>query len=111
MEKKDLLKKQELAEELGMKFEEATELFSEETLETMKMVNVVGGTEDGDYFGCTVNTVALCGCDESENKKKCGDKDKSYCPCSDKSGDKCDKCADCSTLEPGGDIPTVSPTI
>lgn len=43
MEKKDLLKKQELAEELGMKFDEASELFSEETLETMKMMNYQGG--------------------------------------------------------------------
>lgn len=45
MEKKDLLKKQELAEELGMKFDEASELFSEETLETMRMMNVVGGND------------------------------------------------------------------
>lgn len=43
MEKKDLLKKQELAEELGMKFDEALELFSEETLETMRMMNYQGG--------------------------------------------------------------------
>lgn len=42
MEKKDLLKKQELAEELGMKFDEAAELFSEETLCTMQMGKVSG---------------------------------------------------------------------
>lgn len=43
MNKTDLLKKKELAEQLGMKFEEASELFSDETLETMRMNYVVGG--------------------------------------------------------------------
>lgn len=110
MEKKDLLKKQELAEELGMKFDEASELFSEETLETMRMMNVVGGSGDGDNnvdrCGCTVNSVDRCGCGESTNKN-C--KDKTYCPCTDKSGDKCDKCSTTST--PGEVTPTSTPTI
>ncbi len=72
--KKNLLKKQELAEELGMRFDEASELFSEETLETMKMMNVVGGSE---------NTVNNCygencveGCDSSTNNDNCKDKSK-----------------------------------
>ena len=43
MKKEELLKKKELAEQLGMKFEEASELFSDETLETMRMNYVVGG--------------------------------------------------------------------
>lgn len=42
MEKKDLLKKQKLAEELGMKFDEVSELFSEETLCSMQMVKFQG---------------------------------------------------------------------
>ena len=35
--------KELMIEEIGMKFEEAIELFSDETLESMAMVNIVGG--------------------------------------------------------------------
>lgn len=35
--------KQLMIEEIGMKFDEAVELFSDETLESMVMVNIVGG--------------------------------------------------------------------
>ncbi len=77
MKKNNLLKKQELAEELGMKFDEASELFSEETLETMKMVNVVGGSED------TVNNCyggnCVEGCDSSPKNGDCGIKTKGSC--------------------------------
>lgn len=69
MESKDLLKKQELAEELGMKFDEASVLFSEETLETMRMMNVVGGSDEvhsncqGAYCGNCVT-----GCEGAKNE-------------------------------------------
>ena len=92
--KKDLLKKQELAEELGMKFDEASELFSEETLETMRMVNITGGSTEGDNTvercGCVENNVERCGCDESDKGKKC-DLEKENCGfnCHTKGGDKC----------------------
>lgn len=112
MEKKDLLKKQELAEELGMKFEEASELFSEETLETMRMMNVVGGSGDGDNTvdrcGCTVNNVERCGCDESTKGKKCEQVKNDCGSCYSKGADKCDKC---STSEPEEETPTTSPMI
>ncbi len=95
MKKKDLLKKQELAEKLGMKFDEASELFSEESLETMKMINIMGGSAEGDNYvercGCTtVNNVPLCGCVPA----KSGCDAKSYCGlgCYTKGADKCDKC-------------------
>ncbi len=90
MESKDLLKKQELAEELGMKFDEAAVLFSQETLETMRMMNVVGGSDDaanncsggycvegcgGTNNGCkpkeSCGTNIGCGNDTEVNGKKC----------------------------------------
>ncbi len=80
MESKDLLKKQELAEELGMKFDEAAVLFSEETLGTMRMMNVVGGSDDvhsncqGAYCG---NCVAGC---EGAKTKKCDNSKQSCSP-------------------------------
>ena len=91
MDSKDLLKKQELAEELGMKFDEASVLFSEETLETMRMMNVVGGSDDGannchggycvegcggTHNGCKTkegcNVFIGCGNDTEVHGKKCG---------------------------------------
>lgn len=119
MEKKDLLKKQKLAEELGMKFDEASELFSGETLETMKMINVVGG--DGDVIkNCEGGHCGNCvsGC---SNKKKCNQhKDKDTCPTDNNINVKGYACVgqttspeeelptselegDLSTSEPGGD--------
>lgn len=107
MEKKDLLKKQELAEELGMKFEEATELFSEETLETMKMVNVVGGSEDESNSNCEgANCVERCGCSVNNNKKCSCTRDHCGIICSDKSGTKCDKCEQTTEPEPGSETTT-----
>ncbi len=41
---------QELVDQIGMRFDEATELFSEETLESMAMSYVVGGATNN---GCT----------------------------------------------------------
>lgn len=85
MQKKDLLKKQELAEELGMKFEEISELFSEETLDTMKMANIVGG--EGDIVkNCEGGNCGNCapGCDKSSKGTKCNNKikncEKASCP-------------------------------
>lgn len=82
MEKKDLLKKQELAEELGMKFDEVSELFSEETMSTMRMVNTVGGSDDdsegnficpNDNCGTICINVTNCGkkCEQSKPKGSC----------------------------------------
>lgn len=104
MKKKELLKKQEFAEELGMKFEEVSELFSEETLGTMRMMNVVGGTGEGAnncpntvaQCACTTNTVAQCAC--STNPKKCKE---------DYNGSDCKGCADLNTL---ASYPTKAPT-
>lgn len=45
MQKNDLNKKK-ISEELGIDFDEAVELFSEETLNSMKMKNVIGGTSE-----------------------------------------------------------------
>lgn len=106
MEKKDLLKKQELAEELGMKFDEASELFSEETLETMKMINVVGGSEDSAKY-CEGGYCGNCvpGCDSSTNNDNCKNKSKANdCPangliCNSNIDVKGKKCVD-NTNEP-----------
>lgn len=56
MEKKDLLKKQELAEELGMKFDEVAGFFSEETLSTMQMVKFQGRKDVDVKAGCDAKT-------------------------------------------------------
>lgn len=53
MKKEDLNKKENLAQELGMKFDEAIELFSEETLSSMKLFSIDGGAGDANnecYF-------------------------------------------------------------
>lgn len=49
MKKEDLNKKENLAQELGMKFDEAIELFSEETLSSMKLFSIDGGVGDSNY--------------------------------------------------------------
>lgn len=43
--------KRQMIEEIGMKFDEAIELFSDETLESMVMVNIVGGEGSNTYCG------------------------------------------------------------
>ncbi len=53
--KKELTKKTELAEKLGMQFDEVAEVFSEETLSTMMMGHTLGGNDDNTYVGC-INT-------------------------------------------------------
>ena len=54
--------KKKISEELRINFEEAVELFSEETLSSMKMEHVVGGT-------CSWNTNIECVV--VNNAKKC----------------------------------------
>lgn len=46
-----LKNKKLLIEEIGMKFDEASALFSDETLESMAMVNIVGGVDTNTYCG------------------------------------------------------------
>ncbi len=98
MESKDLLKKQELAEELGMKFDEAAVLFSEETLETMRMMNVVGGSDDA-ANNCS-GGYCVEGCGKSKNEG-CSPK-KETCPtniiCETKVGK-------CNTITPDSTTP------
>lgn len=49
-----------LIEDIGMKFDEATALFSDETLESMAMVNIVGGA--GSETNCGSAQCGQCGC-------------------------------------------------
>lgn len=75
MKKKELLKKEELAEQLGMKFEEASELFSDETLETMRMGNITGGADTESTTG-DFNFICLkdnCDCDVTCHSTDCED--------------------------------------
>lgn len=71
MKEKELTKKELLAQEVGMKFDEVAPIFSEETLSTMTMAHVVGGTDDT-YSG---NCVAGCNtyCDGAHCVSGCGD--------------------------------------
>lgn len=52
-----------MIEEIGMKFDEAIELFSDETLESMTMVSIVGG-ETNTYCG---NAQCVSGCNNNCN--------------------------------------------
>lgn len=72
MNEGELKNKERLALELNMKFDEAVELFSDETLNSMRMEKVLGGDNDHNYViclnikcsGCTncscVNSGAQC---------------------------------------------------
>lgn len=67
MEKKS---KALMIEEIGMKFDEAIELFSDETLESMTMVNIVGGDTQTYCSGaqCVSSCNSYCnGCGGSGN--------------------------------------------
>jgi len=56
--------KEKLIQEIGMKFDEATALFSDDTLESMMMNEILGGVNEN---ACVQN-----GCDDSiVNKKGC----------------------------------------
>ena len=55
--------KRKMIEEIGMKFDEAVELFSDETLESMTMVSIVGG-ETNTYCG---NAQCVTGCNNHCN--------------------------------------------
>lgn len=54
MEKSDLEKKK-ASEDLDIDFDEAMELFSEETLDSMKMAHVIGGTGEDLNYVCPTN--------------------------------------------------------
>ncbi len=59
--KKELTKKTELAEKLGMQFDEVAEVFSEETLSTMMMGHTLGGNDDTIInFDCPTYTYKKC---------------------------------------------------
>jgi len=62
---KKLKNKEGLIQEIGMKYDEAVELFSEETLESMVMNNIIGGNNKDSCIqnGCTN--------DAPDNDKKC----------------------------------------
>jgi len=57
--------KESLVQEIGMKYDEAIELFSDETLESIAMNNILGGTNAD---GCTKNG---CTKDPADNTKNC----------------------------------------
>ena len=97
MNKNDLTRKSELAEQLGMKFEEASELFSNETLESMRMVNVVGGGDDTD--GKTYCDGAYCtNCVDGCDKPNCPDKTRG------------EHCGICIVVKPGCPSGSTTPT-
>ncbi len=77
MKKDEIEKRELLSKELEMNFEETLELFSEETLGTMIMTEVVGGVTSMGFhiINCNVNRI-FC-----TNKN---------CPCTTLNQDKCD---------------------
>lgn len=59
-----LKNKRKMIEEIGMKFDEAVELFSDETLESMTMVSIVGGDTNTNCAGaqCITGCNNNCSC-------------------------------------------------
>lgn len=64
MDESDLKNKQKLAIELNMKFDEACDLFSEETLNSMRMEKVLGGDDDWgiNILSCSKGNCGNCNC-------------------------------------------------
>jgi len=52
--------KEELALQVGMQFEEAIELFSEETLSSMQLVHIVGGESTSNVNCAGANCYLFC---------------------------------------------------
>lgn len=79
MKKDEIEKRELLSKELEMNFEETLELFSEETLGTMMMTELVGGTgmEGINFSVCTTNkgvcTNKNCPC-KYLDKSQCSNK-------------------------------------
>jgi len=62
---KKIKNKESLVQEIGMRYDEAVALFSDETLESMAMNNILGGNNKD---GCTQNG---CTKDSADNDKNC----------------------------------------
>jgi len=58
--KKKILKKIDLAENLNMKFDEVSDVLSEETLSSMMMLNTIGGDDYSTDGGCPVDVNGKC---------------------------------------------------
>lgn len=106
MKKKELLKKEELAEQLGMKFEEASDLFSNETLETMRMVNVIGGSGVEDVTNNCYGGNCIEGCGGVTFEDDCGKVKYSDCGVCTSKAANCDKCTAPSPEPPETTDPT-----
>jgi|GEM_PF-2753659 hypothetical protein len=77
MKKNEIEKREQLSKELEMSFDETLELFSEETLGTMMMTEVMGGVATTGFhiINCRVNRIF------------CSNRN---CPCTTLNQDKCD---------------------
>lgn len=92
MKKKELTRKELLAQEIGMKFDEVAPIFSEETLSSMTMAHVVGGLDDPNYGNCVdgCNGTININCPSCPtNQKDCPDKSKDGNECGTKIGIVC----------------------
>lgn len=63
--KMSYLRKKELADGLGLQFDEVNDLFSEETLESMMMVDLIGGSGVGN--NCVGDDCSGKDCTEGED--------------------------------------------
>jgi len=70
MKNRLMLKKKGLAEKVNLQFDEVAEIFSEETLESIFLMQILGGTNSVASCGC--NSVAECGCTVNNNTASCG---------------------------------------
>jgi len=74
--------KESLVQEIGMKFDEAVELFSEETLQSMSMMNIIGGDGTPTYGYCAQCGQCVPGC-----QAQCVTGCQNQCPSCGSSGD------------------------
>ncbi|WP_333697911.1 hypothetical protein [Bacteroides congonensis] len=91
MKEKDLTRKELLAQEVGMKFDEVAPVFSEETLNTMTMTHIVGGLDDT-YSGNCVPGCTNTNCNGAHCVPGCGDTNGKKCTTGDNPGAKVGNC-------------------
>jgi len=72
MKKEKMLKRKGLAEKVNMQFDEIAEIFSEETLESIFLMQILGGEGTNSVASCGCNSSSQCGCTIENNVPSCG---------------------------------------
>ena len=70
MKKNEVEKREQLSKELEMSFDETLELFSEETLGTMVMMEITGGIGEVVNYNCPCTVMNRHNCNNCKNCSK-----------------------------------------